>query len=247
MIAVTASQPQFTGVAVTVDVVVLTIRDDELQVLLVERGIEPFRGRLALPGGFIREDEDAEPAARRELAEETALGGDSLYLEQLRTFATPDRDPRGRVVTVAYLAIAPDLPVPVGGTDARAARWQPVWSVLSGEVALAFDHLAIVEYAVDRARSKLEYTTLATAFCPEVFTMTELRRVYEVVWGVSIDARNFHRKVTNADDFLEPTGERRVQEAGRPAARYPRGPAQTQFTPMLRGAFPPVLPTDPEG
>ncbi|WP_173042386.1 NUDIX hydrolase [Phytohabitans flavus] len=226
--------------AVTVDVVVLTIRDDELQVLLVERGVEPFRGALALPGGFIGPDEDAEPAARRELAEETALDRGGLYLEQLRTFAAPARDPRGRVVTVAYLAIAPDLPVPVGGSDARAARWQPVWSVLSGHVKLAFDHLGIVEYGVDRARSKLEYTTLATAFCPEVFTMTELRRVYEVVWGVSIDARNFHRKVTNAADFLEPTGERRVLETGRPAALYRRGPARTLFPPMLRGAFPPV-------
>lgn len=229
-----------TSVFVTVDVVVLTIRDDQLQVLLVERGIEPFRGRLALPGGFIRDDEDAEPAARRELAEETSLDGAGLYLEQLRTYAAPHRDPRGRVVTIAYLAIAPNLPVPLGGSDARAARWQPVSSVLSGAVELAFDHLEIVEHAVDRARSKLEYTTLATAFCPEVFTMTELRRVYEVVWGVSIDARNFHRKVTNADDFLEPTGERRVLETGRPAALYRRGAAKTLFPPMLRTAFPPV-------
>lgn len=229
-----------TGVAVTVDVVVLTIRDDQLQALLVERGIEPFRGTLALPGGFIREHEDAEPAARRELAEETALDGGGLYLEQLRTFAAPERDPRGRVVTIAYLAIAPDLPVPVGGSDARSARWQPVASVLAGTVALAFDHREIVVHAVDRARSKLEYTTLATAFCPEVFTMSELRRVYEVVWGVSIDARNFHRKVTTADDFLEPTGERRVLSTGRPAALYRRGAARTLFPPMLRGAFPPA-------
>jgi 8-oxo-dGTP diphosphatase len=235
------------GVFVTVDVVVLTIRDDQLQVLLVERGIEPFRGALALPGGFIHDDEDAEPAARRELAEETALDGDSLYLEQLRTYTAPRRDPRGRVVTVAYLAIAPDLPVPVGGTDARAARWQPVWSVLAREVTLAFDHLDIVEDAVDRARSKLEYTTLATAFCPEVFTMSELRRVYEVVWGVSIDARNFHRKVVNTEDFVEATGERRVLETGRPAALYRRpGPVRTLFPPMLRGAFPPAPPTDTE-
>jgi len=246
MIAVTARQPQFSGVAVTVDVVVLTIREDQLQVLLVERGVEPFRDALALPGGFILPDEDAEGAARRELTEETALDGAGLYLEQLRTFAAPDRDPRGRVITVAYLAIAPDLPVPVGGTDARAARWQPVWTVLSGEATLAFDHLEIVEEAVDRARSKLEYTTLATAFCPDIFTMTELRRVYEVVWGVSIDARNFHRKVVNADEFLEPTGERRALEAGRPAALYRRGAARTLFPPMLRGAFPPVLPSDPE-
>jgi 8-oxo-dGTP diphosphatase len=242
---VTAPQPQFGGMAVTVDVVVLTIRDDELQVLLVERGIEPFRGRLALPGGFVHPDEDADRAARRELAEETALDGDGLYLEQLRTYTAPDRDPRGRVVTVAYLAIAPDLPVPVGGTDARSARWQPVLPVLSGDVELAFDHRDIVVDGVDRARSKLEYTTLATAFCPEVFTMTQLRRVYEVVWGVSIDARNFHRKVANAEDFLVPTGERRLQETGRPAALYRRGPARTLFPPMLRVAFPPVLPSDP--
>ena len=235
-------------VRITVDLVILTIRADRLHVLLVERDNEPHQGALALPGGFVRPDEALEDAARRELAEETALDGDSLYLEQLRTYAAPHRDPRGRVVTVAYLAIAPDLPVPVGGTDARAARWQPVWSVLAGEVALAFDHLGILEDAIDRARSKLEYTTLATAFCPEVFTMTELRRVYEVVWGVSIDARNFHRKVVNAEDFVEPTGERRVLETGRPAALYRRpGAVRTLFPPMLRGAFPPVLPSDSRG
>jgi 8-oxo-dGTP diphosphatase len=220
--------------AVTVDLIVLTVREDQLHVLLIERGIEPYPGEFALPGGFILDHEDADEAALRELAEETSLDGRGLHLEQLRTYATPGRDPRGRVVTVAYLAIAPNLPVPTAGTDARHASWQPFDRIDCGDIELAFDHAAILRDGVERARAKLEYTTLAAAFCGEVFTMSDLRRVYEVVWGVSIDPRNFHRKVVKTEGFVEPTGDKRPGETGRPATLYRRGPATTLYPPMLR-------------
>jgi len=218
-------------VRITVDLVVLTIRDDRLTVLLVERANEPYRGCAALPGGFLRDDETLDDAARRELAEETALDSDRLHLEQVRAYSAPDRDPRGRVVTVSYLAIAPSLPVPVAGSDARAARWAPVDAAAPG---LAFDHDEILADALEQARSKLEDTTLATAFCADSFTVGELRRVYEVVWGTPLDPRNFNRKVTGTDGFIVPTGRTRSYDTGRPAALYRRGPATALHPPILR-------------
>jgi 8-oxo-dGTP diphosphatase len=234
MIAVSRGFATFRRVAVAVDLVILTVRDDRLQVLLIERGVPPHLGGFALPGGFIEDTENTDAAARRELEEETGLGGEKLYLEQLRTYSTPDRDPRGRVVTVAYLAVAPNLPIPAAGTDARTAGWQPVSRITSGQLALAFDHAEILRDGVERARAKLEYTTLAAEFCGPEFTMSELRRVYEVVWGVEVDPRNFHRKVINAPGFLVPTGQKRAPETGRPAALYRRGSATVLYPPMLR-------------
>ncbi|WBB94839.1 MULTISPECIES: NUDIX domain-containing protein [unclassified Solwaraspora] len=218
--------------SLTVDLVVLTVRDERLHVLLIERGKQPFLGRTALPGGFVGANEDSGAAALRELAEETGIDGRALHLEQLYSYTEPGRDPRGRVVSIAYLALAPDLPLPAAGTDARHARWSPVDELGSDD--LAFDHATILADGVERARAKLEYTTLATAFCPPTFTITELRRVYEVVWGMGIDPRNFHRKVVNADDFLVPTGHRRVTDVGRPAALYRAGGATVLYPPMLR-------------
>lgn len=220
-------------VAVAVDLAVLTVRAEQLQILLVERGIEPFRGALALPGGFLASAlEDIEKAAFRELAEETGLAADGLHLEQLRTYGTPYRDPRRRVITVCYLAVVPNLPVPTAGGDASAARWVPVAEALAGP--LAFDHAQIIGDAVDRARAKLEYTTLATAFCPAEFTVTELRRVYEIVWGELLEPRNFHRKVTGAEGFLVPTGHKTIRQGGRPALLYRRGPASLLHPALLR-------------
>jgi 8-oxo-dGTP diphosphatase len=218
-------------VRITVDLVILTVRDDRLHVLLVERANEPYRGRPALPGGFLRDDETLDDAARRELAEETTLGGDRLHLEQLRAYSKPDRDSRGRVVTVSYLAIAPSLPAPVAGSDARAASWAPVDAHTSG---LAFDHDEILADGVERARNKLEDTTLATAFCPDTFTIGELRRVYEVVWGMPLDPRNFNRKVTGTNGFVLHTSKTRSLDTGRPAALYRRGQATTLYPPILR-------------
>ncbi|MFJ5991059.1 NUDIX domain-containing protein [Lentzea sp. NPDC092896] len=218
----------FPPFAVTVDLVVLTVRGDALCALLVRRGEAPYRGRWALPGGFVLPAESVDAAAGRELAEETGVSG--LHLEQLGTYGEPLRDPRMRVVSVAYLALAPDLPVPVAGTDAAAASWVPVSEVSS----LAFDHERILGDGVERARAKLEYTALGTAFCGEEFTVAELRRVYEIVWGVSLDPRNFHRKVTGVDGLLTPTGESTSRDGGRPAALFRRGVVEVLYPPLVR-------------
>jgi 8-oxo-dGTP diphosphatase len=218
-------------VTLAVDLAILTVRQNELQVLVIERGIEPYRGQSALPGGFVLDGEDLEAAAERELAEETGLDGAALHLEQLATYGDPDRDPRGRVVSVAYLAIAPNLPIPAAGSDASGARWAPVKEVLG---ALAFDHTKILGEAVERARAKLEYTTLAARFCEGEFTIGDLRHVYEVVWNMTLDPRNFSRKVANTEGFVEPTGGKRVPETGRPAALYQRGKAQALNPPLTR-------------
>ena len=214
-----------------VDLAILTVRENLLQVLVIERGIEPYRGQSALPGGFVLDGEDLHDAAIRELAEETGLDGTALHLEQLFTYGTPDRDPRGRVVSVAYLAIAPNLPIPAAGSDASGARWAPVEAV---RTTLAFDHARILDDAVERARGKLEYTTLAAAFCGNEFTIGDLRHVYEVVWNMPLDPRNFSRKVANSEGFVEPTGGKRVPETGRPAALYRLGGAQALNPPLTR-------------
>ncbi|GAA3497025.1 hypothetical protein GCM10019016_041260 [Streptomyces prasinosporus] len=174
----------FEPFAVTVDLAVFTIRAGALHVLLVERGQEPYAGRWALPGGFVRPDESAEGAARRELGEETGLTDVSgLHLEQLRTYSEPGRDPRMRVVSVAFAALLPDAPEACGGGDAARARWTPYDRARE----LAFDHDRIVADARERVGAKLEYTCLATAFCPPEFTLGELQQVYETVWGATLD------------------------------------------------------------
>ncbi len=222
-----------TPVSVTVDLVILTVRAEELHVLLVERGNEPFLGRLALPGGYLRGAETLDQAARRELLEETSLHGDQLHLEQLRTYSDPERDPRGRVITAAYLALGADLPAPVAGTDAREAYWVPVRTATQDGM-LAFDHGSILRDGLERARAKLEYTSVATVFCPEPFTISDLRRVYEVIWGFRLDPSNFRRKLIRAEGFLAPTGEVRALATGRPAALYRRGHATLLMPPFLR-------------
>lgn len=219
--------------AVTVDLVVLTVRADHLVALVVARGVEPFCGRWALPGGFVGDDEDLPDAARRELYEETGIESLDAHLEQLATYATPGRDPRGRVVTVAYLALVADLPTPTAGSDAADAAWVPVADLL-GSGRLAFDHERILADGVERARAKLEYSPLAASFCAEEFTVADLRRVYEVVWDAHLDPRNFHRKVTSTPDFLVATGRTTTREGGRPAQLFKLGAATTLHPPMLR-------------
>ncbi|MEK9523013.1 NUDIX hydrolase [Streptomyces venezuelae] len=261
----------FPPFAVTVDLVVLTVRRHALCTLVVRRGEAPYKGRWALPGGFVREDEDLGGAAARELVEETGLcahdpaapppvPSNGAHLEQLATYGAPDRDPRMRVVSVAHLALAPDLPAPRAGGDANSARWAPVEELLGeellagtvdapaavrgadaggeekegGPVALAFDHARILADGVERARSKIEYSSLATAFCPPEFTVGELRRVYEAVWGVALDPRNFHRKVTGTPGFLVPAGGTTTRQGGRPAQLFRAGGATLLNPPMLR-------------
>jgi 8-oxo-dGTP diphosphatase len=224
----------FVPLGLATDLVILTVRDGKLQVLLIRRGIAPYRGRWALPGGFVRADEDLEQTARRELAEETGLSSDRIHLEQVATYGAPDRDPRGRVVSVAYLALVPDLPAPVAGTDAASASWVEADEVLGDTGRLAFDHHRILSDGVERARAKLEYSPLAAAFCPPEFTISELRGVYEAVWGTPLDPRNFHRKVTKTADFVEPVGATTTRDGGRPAQLFRRGPATTLHPPMTR-------------
>lgn len=236
----------FPPFAVTVDLVVLTVREHELCALLVRRGEPPFQGYWALPGGFVRPGEGLGEAASRELAEETGLRAHSsagqaaagAHLEQLATYGHPQRDPRMRVVSVAHLALAPDLPTPKPGGDARGARWAPVSELLGPGPAdrepLAFDHALILADGVERARSKIEYSALATAFCAEEFTVGELRRVYEAVWGVVLDPRNFHRKVTGTPGFLVPSGGTTTRQGGRPAQLFRAGGATVLNPPMLR-------------
>ncbi|MFE1592887.1 NUDIX domain-containing protein [Nocardia sp. NPDC058705] len=217
---------------------VLTIREGVLQVLIVKRGTEPYRGRYALPGGFIHHGETAAEAARRELLEETGLDGGSLPLEPISYYDAVDRDPRGRIVTFPFLAVAPDLPIPHShcDSDAWAATWKPTATLLTDESILAFDHAQILADAVTVARNKLRYTTIATNFCPEEFTISELRAVYEAVWGLELDRANFHRKVKNATEFIVETGNVRPGaegRLGRPAKLYRAGDGDELSSPIL--------------
>jgi 8-oxo-dGTP diphosphatase len=181
----------------------------------------------------VRPREDLQQAAERELEEEAGLKAGLVHLEQLASYGAPDRDPRMRTVTVAHLALAPDLPAPVAGGDAAAAQWLPVDRLLRSKSALAFDHGQILRDGVERARAKLEYTPLAATFCPREFTVADLRRVYEIVWGASLDPRNFHRKVTGTPDFLVPLRRTRT-EVGRPAELFRLGKTTQLHPPMLR-------------
>ncbi|WP_284989502.1 NUDIX domain-containing protein [Arthrobacter sp. efr-133-TYG-120] len=205
---------------VTVDVVALTVSEDVLNVLLITRRITPFRGALALPGGFVLAGEDLVTAAARELAEETGVEQIPGHLEQLGSYGPQNRDPRGEVLTVAHLLLAPNFPVLSAGSDAEHAAWYPVNQVLDGELKLAFDHERILADALERAKSKLEYSPLGAAFCGEEFTIAQLRAVYEAVWGTRLDPRNFHRKATGTPGFLEDTGRMTAGDAGRPAALF---------------------------
>jgi len=199
--------------SVTVDVVTFTLRDDDLQVLLIKRGRPPFEGMWAIPGGFVDIVESLEDAALRELEEETGIR--DVYLEQLYTFGALDRDPRGRTITVAYFALVPASTVrPCAGDDAAEARW---WSVYDLP-PLAFDHADILAYALQRLRYKLEYTAVGFELLPETFTLSELQAAYEVILGERLDKRNFRRKILSAG-VIEETGEYRTG-GGRPAKLY---------------------------
>ena len=227
---------EFPAFAVTVDVVVFTMSDGVLQMVLVRRGEAPFQGMWAIPGGFKRPDETLDEAALRELREETGVDGASL-LAQFGAYGDPGRDPRLNVVTVAYLAVLRDVGVVIGGSDAAAAELIPVSDVLSGDVELAFDHRRIVEDAVERVRTELEVSGVATAFVGTEFTMAELRAVYEAVWGVQLDAANFRRSLVTDDDWVVPTGRRARPgpAGGRPAELYRAGLAWRRGGPIQRG------------
>lgn len=229
----------FPPVAVTVDIVLFTIRDDELQLVLVKRGEEPFRGAWALPGGFVRPDEDLAQAAARELAEETAISRHPDWLEQVRAYGGPERDPRMRVVTVAFGAICADLdlPLPQGGGDAAQADLFPVSDVEHGRVRLAFDHGRIVRDALERLRARIETPAVAARFCPPEFTIGQLRRVHEAVRGTKLNPGNFLRRVRD-NPWLARTNRPTVSGAagGRPASVWTLGEGPPR--PPVRSAAP---------
>ncbi len=201
--------------SVTVDVVIFTLVDDDLKVLLLKRLYEPFANKWAIPGGFVRFDESIDEAAIRELDEETGLT--NVYLEQLYTFGEPKRDPRTRVITVAYFAVVPFNAIqrPAPGDQASETKWFSMTDLPK----LAFDHDDILKYAHTRLRYKLEYTMVGFELLPDVFTLTDLQTAYETVLGEPLDKRNFRRKILSAE-IIEKTGKRKKEGEGRPAMLY---------------------------
>ncbi len=200
--------------ALTVDCVVFGLDDVGLQVLLVERNIEPFEGQWALPGGFVRVGESLDAAAKRELREETGLS--EVYLEQLYTFGTPDRDPREHVVSVAWYALTNIRDHRVkAATDARDARWFP----LHEAPALAFDHDRIVEVALERLRGKVRYRPVGFELLPRRFTLSQLQHLYETVLETDLDKRNFRKKVLSLGLLID-TGANEQDVPRRPARLY---------------------------
>ena len=203
--------------SVTVDLVIFTIAEDDLKVLLIRRGQEPFKGRWALPGGFVEIDESLERAAARELKEE--VGVTDVYLEQLYTFGDPKRDPRGRVISVSYFALVDaGRQRIVAASDAAEAQWHSVFDA-PRLAKLAFDHGKILDYAVWRLRNKIEWTTVGYELLPKKFTLSELQRVYEIILQRPVDKRNFRKKILAQGQIVE-LNEFRSDVAHRPARLY---------------------------
>ncbi len=204
---------KFQKPSVTADIVVFTIQDGKLKVLIVKRRLEPFKSKWALPGGFVRIHESLEEAAKRELREEA--GVENVYLEQLYTFGNPDRDPRGRVITVAYMALINSGNVKLKArTDVSEASWFAT-EKLSG---LAFDHKKILDYALQRLRWKFEYTTVAFSLLPKKFTISQIQEIYDIVFNKKFDKRNFAKKILSLGILKEEGINRNV--AHRPPMLY---------------------------
>jgi 8-oxo-dGTP diphosphatase len=205
---------EFPHPAVTADIVIFTIRDRKLKILLIRRAGEPYRGAWALPGGFVEPNEGLDQAAARELEEETGVTG--VFLEQLYTFGEPNRDPRERVITIAYYALIPSDRVRLQAADDAEAVG---WFAMDDLPALAFDHADIVAMAHKRLVAKLDYSTIAFAFMPAKFTLTELQEVYEIIRQEAVDKRNF-RKWALALKEIKETKEMRRVGIHRPAKLY---------------------------
>lgn len=214
---------------VMVDVVIFTIQQDTLKVLLIKRAIPPFENDWALPGGaiHIEIDDSLEAAAMRELREETGLdpqavdanGSPRHYLEQLSTYGNPRRDPRGWTVSIAYFALVPvDVAHLTAGTDAKAAQWHPIYGD-KVELSLAFDHAKILQDAITRLRSKLDYTDIAVHFLPQEFTLSELQHVYEIIMQEKLNKSSFRLRVERACMVRPIEGKMRLG-SNRPAQLY---------------------------
>lgn len=231
---------KYPSIGFTVDNVIFTVHDGQLKVLLIERGEHPFRGQWALPGGFINPDEDADAAALRELQEETGVKDETLFLEQLRTYTTPNRDPRMRVISTSYVALVPQALAVNAGDDAANAAWFTVDDILNpadeeDRISVAFDHATIIADGVERVRSKLEYQPVATSLLGEQFTIADLRRIYEVVWGKKLHPANFRRKVLTTEGFVVPLGVRGDSvTGGNSASLYSRGDSTLLHPAILR-------------
>ncbi len=218
--AETYDASQYERPSVTVDVVIFTILDGELKVLLVKRKHWPYEGMWAIPGGFVSVDERLEGAAYRELREETGVSGDDVYLEQLYTFGDPGRDPRTRVITVAYFALvgADKLHLPGGELRAANDAAKVGWFSAYAPPPLAFDHAEILKYAITRLRYKLEYTALGFQLLPECFTLRQLQEAYETVLSEKLDKGNFRSKLRKSG-VVEPI-DGYQETGGRPARLY---------------------------
>lgn len=202
--------------SVTADIIIFTIKNNDLKVLLIKRKLKPFKEMWAIPGGFVHLNEDLEQAAKRELEEET--GVKEVYLEQLYTFGDVHRDPRGRVITIAYFALInleKSKQKLKASTDASEARWFSISSLPS----LSFDHNKILKYAIKRLKWKFEYTTIAFSLLPEKFTLTQLQKIYEIVFNKEFDKRNFRKKLFSLN-ILEPTKEIQEDVSYRPPQFY---------------------------
>ncbi len=201
--------------SVTVDVVIFSILNEQLKVLLIKRKTWPFEEMWAIPGGFVKMDESLEEGAYRELAEETNVTREQVYLEQLYTFGDPGRDPRTRVITVAYFAlVSADKLHPRAADDAADVDWFSVYDL----PPLAFDHATILDYALTRLRYKLEYTAVGFQILPEKFTLRELQDAYEIILGAKLDKGNFRSKLRKTQ-VVEPVSGFR-DTGGRPARFY---------------------------
>ncbi|MEX2353441.1 MAG: NUDIX domain-containing protein [Gammaproteobacteria bacterium] len=210
--------------AVSTDIVIFTLLEKQLKVLLIQRANDPFKDQWSLPGGFVEIDEDLEDAALRELREETGVTG--VYLEQLYTFGKPDRDPRERVISVAYYALVPGEHIQIqAASDAKNVGWYPCKDL----PALAFDHRQIIDMAWKRLASKTDYSTIALQFMPSRFTLGELQTVYEIITDSPLDKRNFRKRVLSFD-CIEDTGETRRNGKHRPARLYAlKSPGTIEF------------------
>lgn len=232
------SMKDYSQISATVDLNIFTIKNGKLCLLLVRRGNHPFRGYWALPGGFVDVNENIDEAAQRELLEETNIEIEASYLEQLKTYGGPDRDPRGFVISTAYVALLPNVANPLAGDDAAEAHFFPIEDVLSSDFDLAFDHRTIITDALERVRAKIEYSTVAFHFInSDAFTISELRNVYEIVWGEPITPSNFRRKIQSVPNLITPTGARRssIVQGGRSSDLYRAGTAIEIYPPFRRG------------